>query len=131
LIWQKGYKPDYNPSIKSVGSVWTIDLLRSGDPSKPEYYTDVWELDWEGKKRNTGNQHPTVKPTEVFAIPMRLHTTWDDICYEPFSGSGSQIIAAERLHRRCFAIEIEPVFCDVAVKRWEDFTGHKAKLSKK
>ena len=49
-------------------------------------------------KRNPGLEHPTVKPTEVFAIPMRVHTSTGDICYEPFSGSGSQIIAAERLN---------------------------------
>lgn len=50
------------------------------------------------------------------------------ICYEPFSGSGSQIIAAEKLNRRCFAMEIEPVFVDVAVKRWEAWTGKKGEL---
>ena len=126
LMWKKGLKPPYKPKNKSIGSVWTIGFLRTGDPSKPEYHTDVWEVDWEGKKRNPGFDHPTVKPTEVFAIPMRVHTSTGDICYEPFAGSGSQIIAAERLNRRCFAIEIEPVFCDVAIKRWEIFTGKKA-----
>jgi len=127
LCWQKGHKPNYRPLDKAIGTVWMVDFLRSGDPTKPEYHSDVWELDWEGKKRNTGLQHPTVKPTEVFAIPMRVHTSVGDICYEPFSGSGSQIIAAERLNRRCFAMEIEPVFCDVAVKRWEEFSGKKAR----
>jgi DNA modification methylase len=126
LCWQKGHKPSYRPLDKQVGTVWMIDFLRSGDPAKPEYHSDVWELDWEGKKRNPGLMHPTVKPTEVFAIPMRVHTSPGDICYEPFSGSGSQIIAAERLTRRCFAMEIEPIFCDVAVKRWEEFSGKKA-----
>ncbi len=126
LMWIKGNKPEYKPKNKSIGSVWTIGYLRSGDPSTPEYHTDVWELDWEGKKRNPGIEHPTVKPTEVFAIPMRVHTTPGDICYEPFSGSGSQLIAGERLNRRVFAMEIEPVFCDVAVRRWEEFTGKKA-----
>ncbi len=128
LMWVRGNKPPYKPKNKSIGSVWTIDLIRSGDPSKPEYYTDLWELDWEGKKRNTGINHPTVKPTEVFAIPMRVHTAPGEICYEPFCGSGSQIIAGERLNRRVFAMEIEPVFCDVTVKRWEEFTGNKAVL---
>ena len=126
LMWIKGNKPEYKPKNKSIGSVWTVDFLRSGDPLTPEYHTDVWELDWEGKKRNPGLEHPTVKPTEVFAIPMRVHTTPGDICYEPFSGSGSQLIAGERLNRRVFAMEIEPVFCDVAVRRWEEFTGKKA-----
>ena len=129
LMWVKGHKPDYKPKNKSIGSVWTVGFLRSGDPTTPEYHTDVWELDWEGKKRNSGLDHPTVKPTEVFAIPMRVHTTPGDICYEPFSGSGSQIIAGERLNRRVFAMELEPVFCDVAVRRWEEFTGKKAILN--
>jgi len=128
LMWVRGNKPPYKPKNKSIGSVWTIDLIRSGDPTKPEYYTDLWELDWEGKKRNTGINHPTVKPTEVFAIPMRVHTSSGEICYEPFCGSGSQIIAGERLNRRVFAMEIEPVFCDVSVRRWEEFSGKKAVL---
>ena len=131
LGWQKGSKPYYRPYQKSASSVWEIDLLKSGDPTKPEYYADIWRLDYDGKQRNIGALHPTVKPTEVFAIPMRMHTMPGDICYEPFSGSGSQIIAGERLNRRVFAIEIEPVFCDVAVKRWEEFTGKKAVMSKR
>lgn len=86
----------------------------------------VWEIDWEGKARIVGNEHPTQKPVELFARPMRKHTKRGDICFEPFSGSGSQLVAAEQLGRRCFAMEISPVFVDVAVKRWETFTGKKA-----
>lgn len=127
--WQQGHKPYFKVSQSTIGSVWVVGLLRTGDPESPEYYSDIWEVDWEGKRRNTGLEHPTVKPTEIFAIPMRVHTKPGDVCYEPFSGSGSQIIAAERLGRRCFAMELEPVFCDVAVKRWEEFTGKKAKLN--
>ncbi|HUO05402.1 MAG TPA: hypothetical protein VMU16_09410, partial [Candidatus Binataceae bacterium] len=48
--------------------------------------------------------------------------------YEPFSGSGSQLIAAEQLGRRCYAIEVEPRFVDVAIARWEKLTGQKAEL---
>ena len=128
--WQKGYKPYFRPQDMSIGTVWIVDFLKYGDPTKLEYYTDVWELDWEGRKRPIDIDHPTVKPTEVFAIPMRVHTKVGDICYEPFCGSGSQIIAAERLNRRCYAMELEPVFVDVAVKRWEEFTGKKAKRIK-
>ena len=61
-------------------------------------------------------------------MPMLLHTMPGDLCYEPFSGSGSQLIAAEQLDRRCYAIELEPRFVDVAVARWEKLTGKKAKL---
>jgi DNA modification methylase len=57
---------------------------------------------------------------------MRKHTKPGDVVFEPFSGSGSQIIAAEKEGRRCRAIELEPVFVDVAVSRWESFTGKKA-----
>jgi DNA modification methylase len=72
--------------------------------------------------------HPTSKPIEIFAIPMRQHTQEGDLCYEPFAGSGSQIIAAERLKRRCYAAEREPKYCDVILRRWEAETGGKAKL---
>jgi len=51
-----------------------------------------------------------------------------DICLEPFSGSGTQVIAAEMTGRRCFAMEISPTFCDLAVSRWELFTGRHAEL---
>ncbi len=89
-------------------------------------FNSVWEIDWEGKSRIVGNEHPTQKPVEIFARPMRKHTKRGDICFEPFSGSGSQIIAAEQQGRKCYAIELEPTFIEVAVARWEKFTGKKA-----
>lgn len=128
LMWRKGQMPKFDPKSKAIGTIWPVNFIRSGDPNTAEYYTDVWELDYDGKGRPVGIEHPTVKPVEVFAIPMRVHTRPGDICYEPFSGSGTQIIAAEKLGRKCYAMEIEPFFCDVAVKRWEAWTGEKAKL---
>ena len=131
LGWKKGHKPFFRVSQNKIGSVWYVGLEREGDPTDAEYYYDIWEVDWQGKKRPPQEVgHPTIKPTEVFAIPMRVHTKPGDICFEPFSGSGSQIIAGERMNRRVFAMELEPVFCDVAVKRWEEFTGEKAKLGR-
>jgi DNA modification methylase len=101
--------------------------------SKPEHDGDhsmqmssVWELDWEGKSRIVGNEHPTQKPVEIFARPIRKHTKPGDICFEPFSGSGSQLIAGEREGRRVYAMELSPAFVDVAVRRWEQFTGKQA-----
>ncbi len=88
----------------------------------------VWEVDWEGKQRIVGNEHPTQKPLRLFEIPMELHTRPGDICLEPFSGSGTQILAAERLGRRCFALDLSPAFVDVAVRRWERATGGEATL---
>jgi len=98
--------------------------------SKPPHdgrheFNSVWEVDWNGKAR-VATEHPTSKPVELFARPIRKHTRPGDVCFEPFSGSGSQLVAAEQLGRRCFAIEITPAFCDVAVRRWEEFTGKKA-----
>jgi len=131
LMWKRGQMPPNKPKKKNIGTVWPIGYDKSGDPTTPEYYTDGWELDHEGKKRPTGIEHPTVKPVEVFAIPMRVHTNAGDICYEPFCGSGSQIIAAEKLDRRCYALEKEPVFVDVAVERWERWTVTKAKRERR
>jgi DNA modification methylase len=59
---------------------------------------------------------------------MHLHTQPNDLCYEPFSGSGSQLIVAEQLGRRCYAIELEPRFVDVTISRWEELTGQKAEV---
>ena len=89
--------------------------------------TTLWTVDWEGKKRIVGNDHPTQKPTRLFEIPIEVHTAIGDPVLESFSGSRSNLIACERLRRRCRAIEIEPVFVDVAVRRWEAFTGQKAR----
>ena len=59
---------------------------------------------------------------------MQYHTRPGEIALEPFSGSGSQIIAAEQTRRRCFALELSPAFVDVAVRRWEKATGKYAAL---
>ena len=52
-----------------------------------------------------------------------------DLIYEPFCGSGTQIVAAERAGRRCFAMELDPAYCDVAVRRWEMATGRTVQRS--
>ena len=88
--------------------------------------TSVWAIDWEGAARIVGNEHPTQKPVEIFARPMRKHTKVGSVCFEPFSGSGSQLIAAEQNRRLLRAIEIEPVFVQLALDRWEAFTGQRA-----
>lgn len=61
---------------------------------------------------------------------MRKHMKPGAICFEPFSGGGTQIIAGEQTGRRVRAIEIVPRFVDVAVRRWELATGHKAELQR-
>jgi DNA modification methylase len=83
--------------------------------------TSVWH---EGKDGIA--VHPTQKPVRLFEIPMLNHTLPGGICFEPFSGSGSQIIAGERTGRRVYAMEISPRWVDAAVARWEGLTGNKA-----
>jgi DNA modification methylase len=106
--WKKGHKPAHD-----------------GDNSHT--ISTVWMVDWQGKSRVVGNEHPTQKPVELFARPYRKHTRPGSVGFEPFSGSGSQLIAAEQLGRRCYAIELEPAFVDVAIERWKNLTGEKAR----
>jgi DNA modification methylase len=70
--------------------------------------------------------HPTMKPVEMLQQLMEDGSPSGGVVYEPFCGSGSTIIAAELLDRRCYAIELDPLYVDVAVQRWEAFTGRKA-----
>jgi DNA modification methylase len=88
----------------------------------------VWDCDWEGRARVVGNEHPTQKPLRLFEIPLEQHTQKSAVVLEPFSGSGTQLLAAEKLLRRCRAVEISPAFVDVAVRRWEEATGKEARL---
>lgn len=104
--------------------------------NKPPWYgpknqTSVMEVGYsDGSETGTEERnHPTQKPVALFEFPLRNHSKKGELCYEPFSGSGSQLIAAERLERRCCAIEIDPRYVDVAVERWQNFTGQKAARS--
>ena len=81
----------------------------------------------DGKQRIT-SFHPTSKPTRLFEIPMEQHTRPGAVVLEPFSGSGSQVIAAEKLRRRCFACDIQPAFVDGTILRWQMATGKMATL---
>jgi len=97
---------------------------------RPPFYgqrnqTTVWEMGNETAPAK--RDHPTQKPVRLFEIPMENHTKGGEVCYEPFSGSGSQIIAGEKLGRRVFAMEIDPRYVDVAVQRFEEYSGKKAR----
>ena len=83
---------------------------------------DVWNL-----KRKKNTLHPTMKPVEL--ITMALGDQPDKkIVYDGFLGSGSTLIACEKLQRICYGMELEPKYCDVIIKSWENFTGLKAEL---
>lgn len=70
--------------------------------------------------------HAAVMPMHFALHILQSMDATGGIIYEPFAGSGTTLIAAEKLGRRCFAIEIDPIYCDTVVKRFEDFTGKKA-----
>ena len=67
-----------------------------------------------------------MKPVELVAMAIGNSTKKDDLILDPFCGSGSTVIAAEQLGRVCYAVELDPKYCDVIVKRWDDFTSHTA-----
>lgn len=77
---------------------------------------------WEIERENEGI-HPTQKPVEIFERSILNHTLPKEICAEPFSGSGTQFIACEKLNRICYGMEIDPAYCDVIIKRFCNFTG--------
>lgn len=83
---------------------------------------DVWTL-----KRQKNTVHPTMKPVEL--IELALNDQSDKkIILDLFGGSGSTLIAAEKIGRQARLMELDPKYCDVIIKRWEDFTGKKAVL---
>ena len=67
-----------------------------------------------------------MKPVELVEYCMGNSSTKGQIVLDSFLGSGSTLIAAEKTGRKCYGMELDPKYCDVIVKRWEDFTGQKA-----
>jgi DNA modification methylase len=78
-----------------------------------------------GSKRNL-ELHPTVKPLLLVADAIQDSTNRDDIVFDPFLGSGTTLLAAERVERRCFGVELDPLYVDTTVERWQQMTGKKA-----
>lgn len=104
---------------------WKEGMLPEKDRRPPTSARTVWQIN--NRAENEGN-HPTQKPLAIFEQPIEWHTRRGEIVLEPFSGSGTQIIAAENLGRRCYAMELSPQYVDVAVLRWQAKTGRKATL---
>jgi len=100
---------------KNTKSQWNGDRKQS----------TLWQID-KPKKSETG--HSTQKPVECMKRPIENNSSVGQTVYEPFSGSGTTIIAAEMTSRSCYAIELNPAYVDVAIKRWQDFTGQEAIL---
>jgi DNA modification methylase len=84
----------------------------------------VWEYD----KPQRNAEHPTMKPIPIPAKAIQNSSYKGEIVFDPFGGSGSTLIAAEKTGRICYTVELDPKYCDVIVKRYEELTGNKAKL---
>ena len=85
---------------------------------------DVWFID----KPHVNDLHPTMKPVELVERAILNSSRRGDIVLDPFAGAGSTLIACEKAGRRARLIEIEPTYCDVMVRRWQEHTGEKAVL---
>src|SRR6185437_4077702 len=88
--------------------------------------TTLWTIPSGGQ--DTDTVHGTQKPVECMRRPMLNNSEPGDVVHEPFLGSGTALIAAETTGRVCRAIEIDPLYVDVAVRRWQAFTGKQAML---
>jgi len=89
----------------------------------------IYKQVWMGmiKEGESGKRlHPTQKPIKILTDIIQEYTSKDDIILDLFGGSGSTLIACEKLDRKCYMMEIDEHYCDVIIKRWEDFTGKKA-----
>lgn len=129
IIW---VKPTLVPSFAAYSYQHEPCLMGWRKGKKPRLQaltpqpSTVWQVDWEGKMRVSRPDHPTQKPIDVFGIPMQKHLRKGEICLEPFSGSGSQLIAGETYGMRVRAMEIQPIFCEAAIRRWEQMTQRQA-----
>lgn len=125
LIWKKNQptfsmgRLDYDYAHEPILLTWG---KRHKRPMLGKHRTSVWEID----KPRASPEHPTMKPVELYANAYLNNSEDGDNVFDPYSGSGTALVAAEQLDRRCFAIEIAPQYVDVAVQRWEKLTGSKA-----
>lgn len=85
--------------------------------------TTVWQV----VHRRSQSGHGTQKPIEIMRRPILNHTQPGEGVYDPFVGSGTTLMAAEETGRVCYAIELNPAYCDVVVKRWSEATGQRAR----
>lgn len=124
IIWDKevhGLGSDYKYTHEF------IVVAKKGKPElnthQNEEYKDIWHLQ---RKVGKNEDHATVKPIKLLEIPIRHGSVPGGIILDPFGGSGSTLIACEQTNRKCFMMEIDPVYCQVIIDRWEKLTGNKA-----
>lgn len=126
IIWAKNTftlgRADYQRQYEPILYGWNAD--------KPHYWcgdrdqSDVWEYN----KPVKNDLHPTMKPVELVERAVLNSSKSGNVVLDGFGGSGSTLIACEKNNRKARLMELDPKFCDVIVKRWEDYTGKKAQL---
>jgi len=124
VVWGGNYFADVLPPTND----WLCWHKKNDGRSYSEF-----ELAWSNLGKNCrllshhwggeNKLHPTMKPVAVMEWCMNMT---EGTIFDPFLGSGSTLIAAEKTGRKCYGMELDPKYCDVIVKRWEDFTGQKA-----
>jgi len=127
IIWSKSHfvigRGDYHPQHEPCW--YAVRKGKAGHYDGGRKQSTIWQID-KPQKSETG--HSTQKPVECMKRPIENNSSVGQAVYEPFSGSGTTIIAAEMTSRSCYAIELNPAYVDVAIKRWQDFTGQEAIL---
>ena len=127
IIWGKSQfvigRGDYHPQHEPCW--YAVRKNKKGHYDGGRKQSTLWQID-KPKKSETG--HSTQKPVECMKRPIENNSSPGQVVYEPFSGSGTTIIAGEMTGRSVYAVELNPAYVDVAVKRWQDFTGQKAIL---
>lgn len=124
IIWAKNTftlgRADYQRQYEPILYGWPEGAKRfwCGDRNQG----DVWEV----KKPAKNDLHPTMKPVELVVRAVTNSSKQGSLVLDPFCGSGSTLIACQQANRTCYGIELDPAYCDVIVKRWEEFTGQKA-----
>jgi DNA modification methylase len=128
IIWAKNHftlgRSDYQRQYEPILYGWKQknDHYWCGDRNQ----SDVWYFN----KPLKSTLHPTMKPVELCKRAILNSSKTDDIILDPFGGSGSTLIAAEQVKRRCRSIELDEKYVDVIVKRWQDISGKEAVLLK-
>lgn len=124
LVWVKQTlvmgRSDYHYQHEAIFYGWKPGAAHQPPPDRRQ--TTLWHFD----RPTASREHPTMKPVGLYAKMLENSTRSGAIVYEPFGGSGTTLIAAEQMGRRCCCLEISPQYCDVIVTRWETLTGRTA-----
>lgn len=121
LVWNK----------HAVANFAAFELAWTSYTSPAKMYDFLWAgLCKRGSKKDEGVKrvHPTQKPVGMLCMILEDFTEENDTVLDCFGGSGSTLIACEKLNRQCYMVEYEPYYIDVIIKRWEDYTGKKAEF---